>query len=113
MAEQTNPDPTREEGLAEILWDARKISLGDRDGEQPFGEASPRIREQYRRFAAEVAKRLTPDPDDELEQLRARVAELEEDAATLSALRSAGVDNWDGYAFAMELAAEREEASRG
>jgi hypothetical protein len=36
--------------------------------------------------------------------LRARVAELEEDSRFLAALRAHGVDNWDGYELAFEVA---------
>lgn len=38
----------------------------------------------------------------EVRRLRARVAELEGDAALLSALQAAGVDNWEGYDDALE-----------
>jgi hypothetical protein len=39
---------------------------------------------------------------DEVRRLRAQVAELEDDAALLSALQAAGVDNWEGYDDARE-----------
>lgn len=58
----------------------------------------------------EIRDRWPSSSPSEAERLRARVAELEDDAATLSALRAAGVDNWDGYDYAMELRREREEA---
>lgn len=38
----------------------------------------------------------------EVDQLRARIAELEEDSSMLNALYAAGVDNWDGYDEACE-----------
>jgi hypothetical protein len=41
------------------------------------------------------------DAPDELTRLRERVAELEEDAAKLAALRAFGVDNWEGYSDAL------------
>jgi hypothetical protein len=41
------------------------------------------------------------DAPDEVTRLRARVAELEEDAAKLAALRAFGVDNWEGYSDAL------------
>lgn len=34
--------------------------------------------------------------------MRQRITELECDARVLNALRSAGVDNWEGYGMAME-----------
>ncbi|CAD2254848.1 hypothetical protein QSH46_021785 [Xanthomonas arboricola pv. juglandis] len=34
---------------------------------------------------------------------RARYVELLEDEEFLSALRAAGVDNWDGYDYALEI----------
>lgn len=41
-------------------------------------------------------------------------AALQEDSRVLSALRAAGVDNWEGYSVAMsELAAEEEAQERG
>lgn len=40
---------------------------------------------------------------DLVRKLQARVAELEEDSATLGALEAAGVDNWSGYDSAMEI----------
>jgi len=39
----------------------------------------------------------------EVERLRSRNAELEEDAQFLGALQAMGVDNWDGYDEACEL----------
>lgn len=36
----------------------------------------------------------------EIERLRARVAELEEDSKKLARLEAAGVDNWEGYSNA-------------
>ena len=35
--------------------------------------------------------------------------QLLEDSSRLSALRAAGVDNWDGYDYAMEILREWEE----
>lgn len=40
----------------------------------------------------------------EVDRLREQVAELQEDAAFLNALQIAGVDNWDGYSYACEIA---------
>ncbi|WP_141576081.1 hypothetical protein [Actinomadura sp. WMMA1423] len=60
----TWPDSiTEEERLAEILWDARKATLGYDAATFPLGEMPANQREQYRRFATEVAKRLDPDRD--------------------------------------------------
>jgi hypothetical protein len=42
----------------------------------------------------------------EVERLTARVAEMEEDSTLLEALRTAGVDNWDGYSYAHEILRE-------
>ncbi|NIJ81170.1 RecBCD nuclease inhibitor [Xanthomonas cannabis] len=39
---------------------------------------------------------------------RARYVELLEDEEFLSALRAAGVDNWDGYDYALEICQEVE-----
>ncbi len=55
---------------------------------------------------AETAQKKMRAAADELkaenDRLRARVAELEKDSATLNALYAAGVDNWDGYSDAMQ-----------
>ncbi|MCX4809040.1 hypothetical protein OG601_47095 [Streptomyces sp. NBC_01239] len=40
--------------------------------------------------------------EQERDKARAHVAELESDAALLSALQAAGVDNWEGYDDALE-----------
>lgn len=48
-----------------------------------------------------------------LAKLSARVAGLEEDTNKLRALEAAGVDNWDGYSYAMEILAERSGGSDG
>lgn len=37
----------------------------------------------------------------EIDRLRTRLADLEGDAAMLSALQAYGVDNWDGYSDAL------------
>lgn len=53
---------------------------------------------------AEPVDLPVPEPIDykaEVERLRARVAELEEDSQILNKLRAAGVDNWDGYEIAL------------
>lgn len=42
-----------------------------------------------------------------IEGLKSKIAELEDDADLLSCLRAAGVDNWDGYDYAIELYEER------
>lgn len=57
------PDQMPNERLAEILWTARKRALGDGDDGHTFATQSPRIRKQYERFAAEVAKRLDQGHD--------------------------------------------------
>jgi hypothetical protein len=46
-------------------------------------------------------------------EMRQQIAEMREDVDTLKALRSAGVDSWEGYDFAMELRGEREREARG
>ena len=45
---------------------------------------------------------LVSPPRDEVDVLRARVAELEKDSRFLSALEAAGVDSWEGYDEARE-----------
>lgn len=58
------------------------------------------------RLAAAVPPALAPTvgaDDGEAEQLRKRVAELEERDTWLSALEAAGVDNWQGIDYAREL----------
>ena len=55
---------------------------------------------------AEVTVSWDDDEQAEVERLKARVAELEEDARLLAALNAAGVDNWDGYSYAHELLRE-------
>lgn len=49
------------ERLAEILWDARKIALGYKPGAPGLTEMRSEHREQYARFATEVAKLLRQD----------------------------------------------------
>lgn len=41
--------------------------------------------------------------EEELAKLRAQVEDLKQDTAKLSALESAGVDNWQGYDYAMAI----------
>lgn len=55
----------------------------------------------------DVAQKLL-DQQTEINRLRAQVACLEDDARKLRALECAGVDNWSGYDYAMELLAEYE-----
>lgn len=88
MAEQTNT-----ERLAEILWTARKIAIGYGGESLALADAPARLRTQYQQFAEEVAKQL------DLEELRA-------DSNKLRAMEAAGVDNWDGYSYAMEILGE-------
>ncbi|MGC4946224.1 hypothetical protein ACLQ2N_08455 [Streptomyces sp. DT224] len=45
----------------------------------------------------------SPESATELEALRRRVAELEDDSRLLAALHAGGVDNWDGYEDACEV----------
>jgi hypothetical protein len=40
---------------------------------------------------------------DEIDRLHRLNAELEDDALFLSCLEGAGVDNWDGYSYAIEM----------
>lgn len=49
------------ERLAEILWDARKRTLGYEPDLYPLAEQDEPRREQYARFAAEVAALLNDD----------------------------------------------------
>ncbi|WP_037805017.1 hypothetical protein [Streptomyces sp. NRRL F-5135] len=53
---------------------------------------------------AEFERRVDAVVAEATETLRARVAELEKDAAFLRALEAAGVDNWEGYDDACEIA---------
>lgn len=39
----------------------------------------------------------------EVQRLLGKLDALEEDSAKLGALETAGVDNWDGYSYAMEI----------
>lgn len=48
------------------------------------------------------------DPADTVTISREEYESLLEDARFLGALEGAGVDNWDGYDFALELLAEDE-----
>ncbi|MFI1562142.1 hypothetical protein ACH4ZX_03610 [Streptomyces sp. NPDC020490] len=64
------------------------------------------------RLGAAMPPAIAPAPaavessDDETEKLRQRIAELEERDAWLSALEAAGVDNWEGWDTAREIAGE-------
>lgn len=40
---------------------------------------------------------------DTIEISKKEYVELKDDARFLNALRAAGVDNWDGYSYALEL----------
>lgn len=42
------------------------------------------------------------DNDIEVLVLQSKLSQLEEDSRLLECLRNAGVDNWDGYDFALE-----------
>ncbi|MFJ2110604.1 hypothetical protein ACIOEX_01525 [Streptomyces sp. NPDC087850] len=53
---------------------------------------------------AEFERRVDAAVAEETAALRARIAELEKDAAFLSALEAAGVHNWEGYDNACEIA---------
>lgn len=61
------------------------------------------------RLGASMPPAITAGPttdatsDDETQQLRARLAELEERDAWLSALEAAGVDNWEGWQAAQAI----------
>ena len=57
--------------------------------------------------STEVAQKLL-DQQSEIKMLRERVAKLENDERKLAALENAGVDNWTGYDYAMELLREYE-----
>lgn len=46
----------------------------------------------------------------EVDRLWTEVEQLQEDSAKLNALEVAGVDNWDGYSYAMEILDEGEAA---
>lgn len=45
----------------------------------------------------------------EIEEIKDYLKELEEDRDLLYALQAAGVDNWSGYDFAMQIYHEEEE----
>ncbi|MFD9950816.1 hypothetical protein ACFWYW_58680 [Nonomuraea sp. NPDC059023] len=51
-----------------------------------------------------IAVQVRRETAAELDRLRKKVAELGEDSAFLNALQTAGVDNWDGYSYACEIA---------
>lgn len=76
----------------------------DGDGVDDWDEEA--ARDQVRANAVFTAhgRQDVPWLTDQVRQLRARVAELEEDAAFLRALEAAGVDNWEGYDGACEIA---------
>lgn len=57
--------------------------------------------------STEVAQKLL-DQQSEIKMLRERVAKLEAGVLKLAALENAGVDNWSGYDYAMELLREYE-----
>lgn len=63
----------------------------------PFGELNSRLQDSE---TAELVK-MALVPEAELESLR-------KDAAWLSCLEDAGVDNWQGIGFAYDLRAEQE-----
>ena len=44
----------------------------------------------------------TQDAADRIEELEKSISNMQEDLDILNRLRLAGVDNWDGYDFAME-----------
>lgn len=46
---------------------------------------------------------MTTFSDDYVLKLEKQVAEMQEDCDLLYALQAAGVDNWEGYEFAMEI----------
>lgn len=49
---------------------------------------------------------VNPNNEDEVIMSRAEFDEMYLDQIKLRCLENAGVDNWDGYSFAMELLAE-------
>ncbi|TDD77712.1 hypothetical protein [Actinomadura rubrisoli] len=76
--------------LAEVVYIARQRALGDEDV-RAFSSATPRIRTQYLKEAAEVAELLGQDREAELERLRAQVPAPLPDGrlAELSAIKKA------------------------
>lgn len=52
-------------------------------------------------IAPDVLARTYQDPSEP--DVMAELAQLRQDSAKLSALESAGVDNWSGYSYAMEI----------
>ncbi|WFZ78549.1 hypothetical protein MQM1_067 [Aeromonas phage vB_AsaP_MQM1] len=60
-----------------------------------FGELLAHLNSEENELAAEFRKELESHIDD-----------AEDDAEWLSALESAGVDNWEGYEFALDIRRE-------
>ena len=65
-----------------------------------------KLRKQANNIGANVADMEGNSIRENLETLAAEVQALEEDAKFLSALRAAGVDNWDGYDYAFDILEE-------
>jgi hypothetical protein len=55
-----------------------------------------------------VSQRPSEDPNVFVEIPLSEYEQLKEDQAWLSCLEAAGVDNWDGWSFALQIKRERE-----
>jgi hypothetical protein len=76
-------------------------------------ETAKRVQDSLERHAKDVEARknhVSAISDEMISIKRSEYDELLEDSAFLNALRAAGVDNWDGYDYALEILEEQEVA---
>lgn len=82
------------------MRDRRDTRAPSADDANVLGRAVAKLTMNYERRVAKLEARVA--------ELETCVAEREDDARRLAALENAGVDNWDGYDYAMELLREYE-----
>lgn len=78
-------------------------------GGEPTLEEMVRVNEEaikyyIEQFNSQVV--ISKTFEEEVKRLNGIIEELEEDSLFLSCLEGAGVDNWDGYSYALEMLEE-------
>lgn len=93
-------EPVQHDQVPDVAIAAHQLAVAAAQQGQPHDR-----RERWE-AAMDASRNLTPQilasvamgmADQEHEELRKRVAELEKDSDRLTALEAAGVDNWEGY----------------
>jgi hypothetical protein len=125
-AEEVNIKAARDAEEARIAG-IRKAEQAERDAEErrltderfkialerEALETAKRVQDSLERHAKDVEARknhVSAISDEMISIKRSEYDELLEDSAFLNALRAAGVDNWDGYDYALEILEEQEVA---